>query len=114
VARAHFGLAAGLGLDWLHAAIGALPASGGWGSAARSRLQSVCLAAHLRLTASALESPRHSHRIARRTVAQAALEHWEQVQRDLKTLATPDLAALTVAVEALEGLAATRGAGHLG
>ena len=114
VARAHFGLAARLGLDWLHAAIGQLPASGGWGSAARSRLQSVCLAAHLRLTASALEPVPRAHRAARGAGAHAALERWQQVLRDLRALATPDLAALTVAVEALEGLAATRGAAHLG
>jgi glutamate dehydrogenase len=114
VARAHFGLAAQLGLDWLHAAIAQLPASGGWGSAARARLQNVCLAAHLSLTAAALKPGAHSVGGARGASARAALERWEQVLRDLRALATPDLAALTVAVEALETLAATRGAAHLG
>ena len=109
VARAHFGLGAQLGLDWMHAAIGQLPASGGWGRAARSRLQSVCLAAHLRLTAAALESAPKT-----RSIALGALERWEQMLRDLRALTTPDLAALTVAVEALESLASTKAAAHLG
>jgi len=104
VTRAHFGLGAQLGLDWLHAAIDQLPAIGNWGSAARARLQSVSLAAHLRLsTAALLPSP-----AGRGASAQRALEHWEQVLRDLRALATPDLSALTVAVEALESLASTR------
>jgi len=41
------------------------------------------------------------------------LERWEQVLRDLRALATPDLAALTVAAEALEALAAMPTAAHL-
>jgi glutamate dehydrogenase len=113
VARAHFGLGAQLGLDWLHAAIAQLPVSGGWGHAARARLQSVCLAAHLRLSAAALEPAPKTLSIARSSAARSVLERWEQVLRDLRALATPDLAALTVAVEALESLASTRPAAHL-
>ena len=112
VARAHFGLGAQLGLDWLHAAIDQLPASGGWSSAARARLQGVCLAAHLRLSAAALRHPK-SPGGAARPAARGALERWEQVLRDLRALATPDLAALTVAADALEALAATPAAAHL-
>jgi NAD-specific glutamate dehydrogenase len=41
------------------------------------------------------------------------LERWEQVLRDLRALATPDLAALTVATEALEALAAAPAAALL-
>ena len=113
VARVHFGLAAQLGLDWLHAAIAQLPASGSWGSAARSRLQGSCLAAHLRLTDGGLAAPPRSRsatrgNASRSSAARAALERWEAVLRDLRALATPDLAALTVAVETLEALAATR------
>jgi hypothetical protein len=37
-----------------------------------------------------------------------ALERWQQMQRDLRALAAPDFAALTVAVEAMENLAAGR------
>jgi len=113
VVRAHFGLGAQLGLDWLHAAISQLPASGGWGSAARARLQSVSLAAHLRLSAAALEPAPRTRRVTRAAAARGALERWEQVLRDLRALATPDLAALTVAVEALESLASTKAAAHL-
>jgi glutamate dehydrogenase len=108
VARAHFGLGAELGLDWLHAAIDQLPASGSWGSAARARLQSVSLAAHLRLSAAALLPASKARSAARSSSARGALERWEQVLRDLRALATPDLAALTVAVETLEALASTK------
>jgi len=109
VTRAHFGLGAKLGLDWLHAAIDQLPASGTWGGAARARLQTVGLAAHLRLsTAALLPAP-----AGRSAAAHRALEHWEQVLRDLRALATPDLSALTVAVEALELLASTKATAHL-
>ena len=106
VARAHFGLGARLGLDWLHGAIEQLPASGSWQRAAQQRLQTAALAAHLRISAAALAGT------ARRTRPGSqhdpALERWQQVQRDLRALAAPDLAALTVAVEALDGLAAGR------
>jgi len=108
VARVHFGLGAQLGLDWLHAAIDQLPASGSWGNAARARLQSVSLAAHLRLSAAALLPASKARATGRASAARGARERWEQVLRDLRALATPDLAALTVAVEALESLAATR------
>ncbi len=106
VVRAHYGLGARLGLDWLHAAIDQLPATGGWASAARARLQSAGLAAHLRLSASALTSLSKSRAGHGTGAARAALERWEQVLRDLRALTTPDLAALTVAVEALQSLAA--------
>jgi glutamate dehydrogenase len=108
VTRAHFGLGAELGLDWLHAAIEQLPASGSWGSAARARLQTVSLAAHLRLSAAALLPAARLPSPARSGLARSALERWEHMLRDLRALATPDLAALTVAVETLEALAATR------
>ena len=113
VARAHFGLAAQLGLDWLHAAIDQLPASGGWSIAARARLQSVALSAHLRLSAAALRPASKRAASGLRPAMRGALERWEQVLRDLRALATPDLAALTVAAEALEALAATPAAALL-
>ena len=113
VARAHFGLGAQLGLDWLHAAIDQLPASGSWSSAARARLQSACLGAHLRLSAAALRPARKSPAGAGGPTARAALERWEQVLRDLRALTTPDLAALTVAAETLEALAAAPAAALL-
>jgi glutamate dehydrogenase len=107
VARAHFGLGARLGLDWLHGAIEQLPAGGNWQRAALQRLRAAALAAHLRISAAAL-----GHRPRRRAPSaaarDAALERWQLVQRDLRALAAPDLAALTVAVEALENLAAGR------
>jgi glutamate dehydrogenase len=106
VARAHFGLGARLGLDWLHAAIEQLPAGGSWQRAAQQRLRDSALAAHLRISAAAL---RHdSRRPPSAGPGDPALERWQQLQRDLRALATPDLAALTVAVEALENLAAGR------
>jgi glutamate dehydrogenase len=105
VARAHFGLGARLGLDWLHGAIEQLPASGRWQRAAQQRLRDTARAAHLRISAAAL-----AHELPRRApsapASNPALERWLQVQRDLRTLAAPDLAGLTVAVEALENLAA--------
>jgi NAD-specific glutamate dehydrogenase len=107
VARAHFGLSARLGLDWLQAKIDALPATGSWSSAARSRLQSASLAGHRRLTAAALLpiNPRRSAP-ARAGATPNALERWQQVLRDVRALTSVDLAALSVAVEALEALAA--------
>jgi NAD-specific glutamate dehydrogenase len=108
VARVHFGLSARLGLDWLHAAIEQLPASGDWQRAAQSRLQSAALAAHLRLSASALSS--HSRRLPLRakTVSDPLLERWQQMLRDVRALAIPDFAALSVAVETLQALASGR------
>jgi len=50
---------------------------------------------------------------ARNSSARGALERWEQVLRDLRALATPDLAALTVAVETLEALASTKAPARL-
>jgi glutamate dehydrogenase len=104
----HFGLSARLGLDWLHGAIEQLPASGDWQRLAQSRLQSAALAAHLRLSAGALSS--HSlHQPARaQAVPDPLLERWQQMLRDVRSLATPDFAALTVAVETLESLASAR------
>jgi NAD-specific glutamate dehydrogenase len=43
--------------------------------------------------------------------ARAAVERWEEVLRDLRALPGVDLAALTVAVEALETLASAGAAG---
>jgi glutamate dehydrogenase len=101
VARVHFGLSARLGLDWLHGAIEQLPASGDWQRAAQARLQTAALAAHLAITAGTLIT-----RGRRRPVrSDPALERWQQTLRDVRALATPDLAALTVAVEALDGVA---------
>jgi glutamate dehydrogenase len=107
VARVHFGLSARLGLDWLHGAIEQLPASGDWQRAAQSRLQAAALAAHLKISAGVLP---HAGRLRRghSTDAEPALERWQQMLRDVRLLATPDFAALTVAVEALEMLATGR------
>jgi glutamate dehydrogenase len=107
VARAHFGLGARLGLDWLHGAIEQLPVSGSWQRAAQQRLRDAALAAHLRISAAALaHDPRRRKPSA--AASDPALERWQQVQRDLRALAVPDLAGLTVAVETLENLAAGR------
>ncbi|MGA2023691.1 MAG: hypothetical protein ABSH23_02905, partial [Steroidobacteraceae bacterium] len=87
-----------------------LPASGSWSGAARARLQSASLAAHCRLSAAAL-SPMQPRRGAPALAAAAgatanALERWQQVLRDVRASSSVDLAALSVAVEALEALAA--------
>ena len=67
------------------------------------------LAAHLRLSAAALRHDRARRGSAAPAPARdPALERWQQLQRDLRALAAPDLAALTVAVEALENLAGGR------
>ena len=109
VARVHFRLSARLGLDWLHGAIEQLPASGDWQHQAQTRLQSAALAAHLQLSAGALAQARKPASAERQTRGDPALERWQQILRDVRSLATPDLAALTVAVEALKTLAAGRG-----
>jgi len=107
VARAHFGLGARLGLDWLQGAIDQLPANGSWQRAATLRLRAATLAAHLRISAAVLGggSGRHT---SSGPASDPALERWQQVQRDLRALPAPDLAALTIAVETLEHLAAGR------
>jgi glutamate dehydrogenase len=117
VAQAHFGLSARLGLDWLHGAIEQLPASGDWQRAAQTRLQNAALGAHLKITAAVLGSKRGSRRAGTRPARRrpvsatapphdAGLERWNQMLRDVRSLTTPDFAALTVAVEALSNLAA--------
>jgi glutamate dehydrogenase len=107
VARVHFGLGARLGLDWLHDAIEQLPASGSWQRAAQQRLRAAALAAHLRISAAAL-APGRGRGPAAAPASDPALERWQQVQRDLRALAAPDLAGLTVAVDTLDNLAAAR------
>ncbi|HWW21255.1 MAG TPA: NAD-glutamate dehydrogenase [Steroidobacteraceae bacterium] len=107
VAGVHFGLSARLGLDWLHGAIEQLPASGDWQRAAQTRLQAAALAAHLKISAGVLPHAGRGQR-ARAPGADPALERWQQMLRDVRSLATPDFAALTVAVEALETLAGAR------
>jgi glutamate dehydrogenase len=107
VARVHFGLSARLGLDWLHGAIEQLPASGDWQRAAQTRLQAAALAAHLKISAGVLPHATRQRR-AEAPIAEPALERWQQMLRDVRSLATPDFAALTVAVEALETLATGR------
>jgi glutamate dehydrogenase len=108
VARVHFGLSARLGLDWLHGAIEQLPASGDWQRSAQSRLQSAALAAHLRLSAGALSSQARRLPVRARAASDPLLERWQQMLRDVRALATPDFAALTVAVQTLETLANAR------
>jgi glutamate dehydrogenase len=107
VARVHFGLSAPLGLDWLHGAIEQLPASGEWQRAAQARLQSAALTAHLRISAGVLAYAGREQRTAT-VAADPALERWQQMLRDVRSLTTPDFAALTVAVESLEALASGR------
>ncbi len=106
VAHAHFRLGEHLGLDWLEATIARLPAGGDWQGAANSRLLAATLAAHLRLTGAALRGTRA--RAARVAAAEPALQRWRQVLSDVRALANADLAALTVALEALENLQAAR------
>jgi len=105
VARAHFGIGARLGLDWLHGAIEQLPATGSWQLSAQAGLQAAALAAHLRISAAALLPPSR-RRAAAGAAGETALERWRQVLRDVRALTAPDLAALTVAVEHLQALAA--------
>jgi glutamate dehydrogenase len=110
VARTHFGLGARLGLDWLHATIEQLPASGSWSSAARAQLQDASFAAHRQLSATALAPEARADTRERRSAAANALARWQQVLGDARALASPDLAALSVVVEALEALAAAEAA----
>ncbi|HEX4025235.1 MAG TPA: NAD-glutamate dehydrogenase [Steroidobacteraceae bacterium] len=110
VAHAHFKLGERLGLDWLEATIRQLPAGGNWQGAARARLHAAAVAAHLHLTGAVLRGER-SARTRGGTAAGAmepALQRWQQLLSDLRAVASADLAALTVALEALENLAAAR------
>jgi len=107
IAHTHFGLGNRLGLDWLHAAIEQLPVGGDWHSAARAHLQSATLAAHLRLTGAVLGAARAARGV-HAAGGELALRRWQQVVNDLRALAGCDLAALTVAVQALENVAASR------
>ena len=127
VAQVHFGLAARLGLDGLHAAIDQLPAADEWQRAARARLQQAAAAAHLRLTAAALRGGRAGRAAPRRAATRApapaaahggaepALQRWQAVLGELRALPSPGVPALLVALQALENLAAGRshGAAHL-
>ncbi|HEY4880824.1 MAG TPA: hypothetical protein VIH80_01480, partial [Steroidobacteraceae bacterium] len=63
--------------------------------------------AHLRISAAAL-APGRGRGPAAAPASDPALERWQQVQRDLRALAAPDLAGLTVAVDTLDNLAAAR------
>jgi glutamate dehydrogenase len=96
VARTHFGLSARLGIDWLHAALERLPASNAWEAEVRERLRAAALAAHLRLSAAALAPGRDG--------GDPPPVRWERLLRELRALRMPDLAALSVAVEALKSL----------
>jgi glutamate dehydrogenase len=99
VATLHFQTAAHLGIDWLYQAIEQLPSGDAWQQAARARLLGSVLRDHRRLTTLSL-------RRTRKSLTSPARQHWDSTLRDLRRLATPDLAALSVAVEALAALAA--------
>jgi glutamate dehydrogenase len=107
VAREHFEAATRLGIDWLYDAIDQLPAGDGWQQAARARLLGAVLRAHRRLTTLALRRGRVP------PVSSPAQQHWESTLRDLRRLAMPDLAALSVAAEALAALAPGLDSGDL-
>ncbi len=124
VAQMHFALAAHLGLDWLHAAIEQLPSADEWQRAARVRLQNAARAAHLRLTAAALRARETArapsahvpvHGAPVHGAAESALQRWQRVLSDLRSLPAPNAPALIVALEALENLASGRShsPGHL-
>ncbi|MGH8256365.1 MAG: NAD-glutamate dehydrogenase domain-containing protein, partial [Steroidobacteraceae bacterium] len=110
VAHAHFRLGERLGLDWLEATIEIPP--GDWQGAAAARLHAATTAAHLRLTGAALRGMRQRNPVrgqgAHAAAIGPALQRWRQVLSDVRALASADLAALTVALDALENLAAAR------
>ncbi|HTP40494.1 MAG TPA: NAD-glutamate dehydrogenase [Steroidobacteraceae bacterium] len=108
VAHAWFHLGAAIGLDWLHAALEALPGQDNWSALARDRLGMRALDAHAKLVEHALQA---AARGAGREPA--TLQRWRQLQNELGSVAHPDLAALTVAVQALEDLARDGLAGAL-
>jgi hypothetical protein len=62
----------------------------------RERLRAAALAAHLRLSAAALAPGRDG--------GDPPPVRWERLLRELRALRMPDLAALSVAVEALKSL----------
>jgi glutamate dehydrogenase len=99
-AAAHFETATQLGIDWLYQAIDQLPATDAWQQAARARLAAAVLRAHRQLTTLALRGGNRTSR-----APTAAAQQWDATLRDLRRLATPDLAALSVATEALAALA---------
>ncbi len=104
-AQVHFTLSGRLGLDWLHAAIEQLPASGDWQQAAKARLADTLLATHLRLSTMVL-SLRGTTARAPAAVGSPPLQRWRQLVAELRALPSADLAALTVAVQGLAALAA--------
>ena len=106
VTRVHFGLAARLGLDWLHVAIEQLPGADSWQRSAQARLQAAAAAAHQRINTAVLGQL--AQPAARAAASEPAMQRWQLLLRDLRALVKPDLAALTVAVEALSALAAGR------
>jgi NAD-specific glutamate dehydrogenase len=130
VAHTHFGLAARLGLDWLHAAIERLPGNDEWQRSARNRLQQAARAAHLRLTAAALRPARTRRGRERsagrasatgsgmtfmtRAAAQPALQRWQGTVSDLQALQAVEVPALIVALQTLEELAGGRAHGPSG
>jgi glutamate dehydrogenase len=107
VAHTHFGLAGPLGLDWLQAAIERLPGADDWQCAAKSGLVGAARAAHLRLTAASLRAVSGAGAGAG-THAQVALQRWQALISSLRSLPSVELPALTVALEALKGLADAR------
>ncbi|MGH8207691.1 MAG: hypothetical protein ACRETK_13025, partial [Steroidobacteraceae bacterium] len=112
VAHAHFRLGERLGLDWLEATIERPTGGGDWQGAAAARLHAATTAAHLRLTGAALRGMRQRNPVrgqgAHAAAIGPALQRWRQVLSDVRALASADLAALTVALDALENLAAAR------
>jgi glutamate dehydrogenase len=116
-ARAYFALGAALELDWLTQSITALPVQGRWLAEARSAFRddlfehhrSLCIAV---LTtgmtaaspASRLETWRHRH--------QGAVDAWLRLLADLRSQDEPDLAMLSVALRAVQKLAASADSRH--
>jgi len=100
-------IAAALGIDWLAEAIRRLPTTGSWQAVARERLYTACLDGQRDLAARALRERAGEGASLQRWIERlgAPGQQWLLTLRELRSNASPDLAALMAGAEALRNLA---------
>ncbi len=108
-ARAYFGLGADLGLDWIRGSIDQLVVDGRWQALARTTLREEYHALHRRLCTDAVAKAGARQPAAAIAVwvksRQREVENVRRTVKDMRAIATPDFATLSVALQAVRRLA---------
>jgi NAD-specific glutamate dehydrogenase len=99
-------LGAELGIDWLRQRVDDLPQGDTWQNAARAGLRNIVRHIQRRVTAQALKAPGKPAQRSARWLAthDDASREWREMLGGLRSVTTPDFAALSVGMESLRRL----------